>query len=311
MILDFIIVILCIVGLSYGATILVDASARLARRIGISELVIGLTVVAIGTSAPEFAVTGLAAIRGQADISVGNVVGSNIFNLGFILGSVVAVRAVDTSRKMVFRDGSILVAAALALLFFMRDLELQRSEGFILFGALILYVTYLIYQREETDEDVPEGEFQWLDVVRLIGGIGLIILAGQYLVISATSIARAWGVSEWVIAVTIIAAGTSAPEMATSLVAVLRGHTGISIGNLIGSSIFNLLGVLGLAGIIQTAAAPLGIDEAGQASLWMQAGMFILVVIFMRSGWRLSGWEGIALIVINLLRWVFDFSAQA
>jgi cation:H+ antiporter len=306
MLLDIIIILGCVVGLGYGATLIVESAARMSRKMGVSELVIGLTVVAFGTSAPEFAVTIAATLKGQADISVSNIVGSNIFNLGFILGSVIIVRSIQTNRKLVYRDGLVLIGATFILLFFMRDLTLQRYEGFIMFGLLILYVGYLIYQREAPVEELPEGEFEWRDVPRFLAGIFLIVTSGHFLVDAAVDLALFFGISEWVIGVTIVAAGTSAPEMATSLIGVLRGHEGISLGNLIGSDLFNLLGVLGLAGIIQAGA--MQIDPAGLNSLILLSFMVIVVVIMMRTGWRLSRWEGILLVSVNILRWVVDFT---
>ena len=306
--LNIAIVVVCIIALWYGATYVVEAAARIARRLGMSDLVIGLTVVAIGTSMPEFAVTVSAAIRGAADISVGNVVGSNIFNLGFILGGVVAVKAIATSPKLVYRDGGMLIGASLLLLFFLRDRQMQRYEGIILMLILVGYIGMLIYNREASDEELPEGDFDKLDIVRFFVGLTMIALGGHYLVESASVIARSLGVSEWVIAVTIVAAGTSAPEVATSLVALARGHANISIGNLIGSDLFNLLGVLGLAATIQRPGAPMLIDPAGQTSLLLLCGMVTLVVVMMRTGWKLARWEGGLLIFINIVRWIFDFT---
>ena len=308
MFLNVVIIIASIVALAYGATFIVDSAARMARRFGVSELIIGLTIVAVGTSAPEFAVTISAAVSGQADISVSNIVGSNIFNLGFILGGVVAVRAITTTPKIVYRDGGMLIGATLVLLFFMRDLQLQQWEGAVLLALLIAYLLYLYTQRDVDLEEVPDGEFRWRDVPLFALGIAMVVLGGDFLVESATEVARLLGMSDWVIGVTIVAAGTSAPEMATSLVGVLRGHSDISIGNLIGSDLFNLLGVLGLAGVIQS--QPMVIDSAGLGSLMLLSGMVIFVVILMRVGWKLNRWEGVMLILINLLRWIFDFTSK-
>ena len=304
--IEFLIVIICVAGLWMGGTWIVDAAARLARKLGMSELVIGLTIVAIGTSAPEFAVTIAAALGGSADISVGNVVGSNIFNLGFILGGVALVAGIPTSRKLVTRDGGMLIAATLVLLFFMRDLRLATWEGIALIAFLFSYVSYLIIKRDggDTADEVPVGEFRWLDVPKLIGGIALIVTSGHFLVEAATTIARHMGISEWVIGVTIVAAGTSAPELATSLIGVLRGNHGISVGNLIGSDLFNLLGVLGLAAII----SPLTVESGAMGSMMLLCALVILVVIMLRTGWRLSRLEGGLLIVINLVRWIVDFT---
>ena len=308
MFLNVVIIIASIVALAYGATFIVDSAARMARRFGVSELIIGLTIVAVGTSAPEFAVTISAAVSGQADISVSNIVGSNIFNLGFILGGVVAVRAITTTPKIVYRDGGMLIGATLILLFFMRDLQLQQWEGAVLLTLLFAYLLYLYTQRDVDLEEVPDGEFRWRDVPLFALGIAMVVLGGDFLVESATEVARLLGMSDWVIGVTIVAAGTSAPEMATSLVGVLRGHSDISIGNLIGSDLFNLLGVLGLAGVIQS--QPMVIDSAGLGSLMLLSGMVIFVVILMRVGWKLNRWEGVMLILINLLRWIFDFTSK-
>ncbi len=307
-VLNITIIIICVVVLAYGANILVESAARIARRIGLSELIIGLTIVAMGTSAPEFAVTIAAALQGKSDISVGNVVGSNIFNLGFILGTVVAVRAIATSPKLVYRDGMMLIGATLVLLFFMRDLHLQPYEGALLFLGLVIYLFYLFRQREVPTDEIPEGEFRKRDPFLFLVGLTLILAGGHYLVESAVLVAEYFGLSEWAIGVTIVAAGTSAPEFATSLVAVLRGHSDISIGNLIGSDLFNLLGVLGLAGMIQQ--EPMVIDPAGLNSIMLLSGMVIFVVILMRSGWRLARWEGALLVIINLFRWYFDLTSH-
>jgi cation:H+ antiporter len=231
------------------------------------------------------------------------VVGSNIFNLGFILGGVALVRAITTSRSLVYRDGTVMIGITFLLLFFLRDLTMDRWEGGILFLLLFTYIGYLIYSREPLEEDIPEGDFQWMDIPRLLAGLALIVTSGHYLVESASSLARAVGVSEWVIGVTIVAAGTSAPELVTSLIAILRGHYGISAGNLIGSDIFNLLGVLGLAALLK----PMSIDSSAYSSLYILSGMVIMVVIMMRTGWKLSRWEGGILVGINIIRWIMDF----
>lgn len=304
--LNTLIVIICIVGLWIGGSWIVESAARIARKIGMSELVIGLTIVAIGTSAPEFAVTIAAALGGQADISVGNVVGSNIFNLGFILGGVALVAGIPTSRKLVHRDGGMLIATTILLLFLLRDLALSTVEGAILLAVLISYVSFLLIKRDggDTAEEIPEGDFSLRDIPTLIIGIALIVTSGHFLVDSASEIARHFGLSEWVIGVTIVAAGTSAPELATSLMGVLRGRHGISIGNLIGSDLFNLLGVLGLAAVI----SPMSVDGSAMGSLYLLCGLVVLVVIMLRTGWRLSRTEGGLLVAINLVRWIADFT---
>ena len=304
MALDILIILAAFLGLWWGAVWLVEGAAHLAKRLGMSELVIGLTVVALGTSAPEFAVTVNAALRGHADISVGNVVGSNIFNLGFILGGVALVRSIRTTCMLVRREGAVLIGTALLLLFFLRDLTMARWEGFVLLVLLAAYLALLFYRREPLDEEIPKGAWCWNDGLRLAGGIGVVVLSGHYLVEAASRLATVMGISEWAIAVTVVAAGTSTPELATSLVAVIRGRHGISAGNLIGSDLFNLLGVLGLASWLR----PMTIDANGYGSMVLLLCLVTLVVIMMRTGWRISRFEGGVLVLINLGRWVTDFA---
>jgi len=289
-----------------GSEWVVDSAVRIAHRFQMSDLAIGLTVVAIGTSAPEFAVTVNAAIRGLADISVSNVVGSNIFNLGLILGGCAAIRTIKTSPAIVWRDGLFLLAMSSVLVFFLRDLTLAPKEGLALFLALVGYITCLFWKKTPVAETDVRNRATWKDIPILVAGIAAVVGGGHLLVWSATSLARGLGLSEWVIGVTIVAAGTSAPEFATSLMAAVKKRYAMSIGNLIGSDLYNLLGVLGLAGML----GPLHIDAIGLQSLYLLVAMVALVVIFMRTGFEVSRAEGFILIAINLLRWVVDFSSQ-
>ncbi len=289
-----------------GSHWLVDSAVRIAHKLRMSDLAIGLTIVAMGTSAPEFAVTINAAIRGLPDISVSNVVGSNIFNLGFILGGCAAIRNIITTPTLVWRDGLFLFAASSVLALFLGDLTLDAQEALSLLAALIVYVGYLFWKKAHVEEKELGENATWKDIPLLVLGIIAIAAGGHLLVWSAVSLARACGISEWVIGVTIVAAGTSAPEFATSLVAALKGRYSISAGNLIGSDLFNLLGVLGLAGTLR----PLTIDAAGLGSLYVLVGMVLLVVVFMRTGFRLCRAEGFALVGLNLIRWIVDFWSQ-
>jgi len=281
---------------------MVEASATIAAKLGLSEIIIGLTVVAFGTSAPEFAVTILAAVRDQGDISVGNIVGSNIINLGFILGGVACILAVKTSRKLVFRDGLILLGSSILLILFLYDFTISRLEGLVLFFLLILYLFLLFKKKNPPEDAAASAEFHWSEIPRLLGGLVLIIAGSYFLVDSASDLARVAGLSEWLIGISIVAAGTSAPEFVTSLVAVLRDKHGISAGNLIGSNIFNTLGVLGLAGAIH----PMVVNSQALISLVMLTILVVFVLIAMRSGWRISRLEGAVLILLNLLVYVFS-----
>jgi len=305
--LDLVLIAISMGLLWKGSHWLVDSAVRIAHKFRMSDLTIGLTIVAMGTSAPEFAVTINAAIRGLADISVSNVVGSNIFNLGFILGGCAAIRSIKTTPALVWRDGLFLLGVSCVLVLFLSDLTLSSQEGVILLSGLVLYLCYLFLKKTPVEEGEREAgeDATWKDVPLLILGIATVVSGGHILVWSAVSLARSFGISEWVIGVTIVAAGTSAPEFATSLVAALKGRYGISAGNLIGSDLYNLLGVLGLAGILR----PLTIDAAGLGSLYILVGMVLLVVVFMRTGFRVSRAEGFFLVGLNLIRWVFDFWA--
>ncbi len=297
--INLLIITATIFGLWGGAHWVVEASSRIAKKLGMSELVIGLTIVAFATSAPEFAVTVSAAMANKMAISVGNVVGSNIFNLGIILGLVAIFGAVKTNQLLVYRDASLLVVTGLLLLIFFYDLTLSLFEGIILALTLISYVIFLIRSKVDLDEEVPEGNFRWFDVPILIFGVVIIIGSAHFLVVSASEIAREFGISEWMIGITIVAAGTSVPELATSLVALFKGKYGLSIGNLIGSDLFNMLGVLGTASIIR----PLTISQSDYYSLAILAAYLIFLFIFMRIGWRITKIEGAVIILIALFRW--------
>ena len=481
-VLDFILVFVSIIMLWKGADWLVDSAAEIAHSLKVSDLIIGLTVVAFGTSAPEFAVTISAAFTKQTDISIGNVIGSNIFNLGFILGGTAIIRPIVTSKKLFNRDGLFLliVTALIFILFFgfdgwtpdepyndigngkydaaepyidkgnsnydigepfedlnndgvwtsgepftdfgngtydngekYKDLNgdgawndsepfidagnniydigeqfqdlgnniydigepfedlnndgvwtsgepftdfgngiydqgepfldvgnkvydvgesytdigngvydqaepfedlnkdgvwtqfdtFSNLEGLLLFSLLIGYVSFLFIKKDPPEEVDPKNATSMSYVWFFVGLIS-IVFGGHWMVTHASNIARFFGISDWVIAVTIVAAGTSAPEFATSIAAALKGRHGIAVGNLIGSDLFNLLGVLGLAGIIN--ASPL--SEEIFESVFLLVLMVGLTLLLIRTKWKISRWEGAILVSINLVRWYFDFA---
>jgi cation:H+ antiporter len=303
-----------------GAHQVVEEAARIAKRLRVSELIVGLTLVAAATSLPELGVALVAAFENHPNISVGTIVGSNIFNLGFILGAIAVVRPIPTTRMLVWRDGSALIlATSLLLVLIASDLALDRVDGAILLAGMGLYLAVV----------VAIGRVQWLEaglavavqrdrssgddflaalraLVGVAFGVALLAVGSHLLVNSAIPIARSFGVSHWVIGVTVVAAGTSAPELATSLVGVLRGRYDISVGNVIGSDLFNLLGVLGVAGILH----PQAVEPGARASLIALTAMVVLVVVFARTGWRLSRTEGLALVLFGLTRWVLDFAGR-
>ncbi len=310
MVLNSILAVISIGLLWKGSGWLVESSSRLAHAWGVSDLVIGLTIVAIGTSAPEFAVAISAVLTGKADIPVSTVIGSNIFNLGFILGGTACFYAIATTPKLVYRDGVFLIIATLLLSFFLFDFHipgdkmvLSRFEGVILFTILLCYLIFLFVKKEDMGEEIDHGKLRWMDFILLFLGIAGVAGGGHLLVESAATISREFNVSDWVVGVTIVAAGTSTPELATSIMALVKGKHGMAIGNLVGSDLFNLLGVLGLAGILKQ---PLAVSPEARGSLVMLVAMVILVAIFMRTDWRVSRVQGFLLVSINLMRWIYD-----
>jgi len=302
--------------IAIGAKAVVDAASAVAARLGVSELVIGLTVVALGTSAPELGVTLVAAFEGRNEISIGNIIGSNIFNLGFILGGAALLRAIPTSRTLVWRDTTILLGSTLLLFLLIGiDLELGRGDGAILLGLLVSYLYYVWTRRKQTEElpgERPRDAALSMgsgvrDGFHLVAGLVVVAFGSHLLVESATALARDVGVSEWVIAVTVVAAGTSVPELATTLAGVARGRMAMAAGNVIGSDLFNILGVLGVAGILQ----PMGLDVSARGSLIALSAMVLVVLFFFRTGWRVSRLEGLLLVLMGLLRWTLDFASRA
>lgn len=293
----------------FGANWIVASAALIARKYNVSELVIGLTIVALGTSAPEFLVTVNAALRGHNDISLSNVVGSNIFNLGFILGTMAMIKPLVSNRTIVYRDGLLLFVTTAGILLVSMTGELGRLFGGGLMVMLITYLIYLGIKRENVgDEELEELEGKtatWMDGGVLVVGFVAIAAGGHLMVSAATSIASSLGVSSWVIGVTIVAAGTSLPELVTCLAASLRGKNEMLLGNLIGSDFFNFAGVLGLTCLIQ----PLPVSAEASSGLYVLVGMVGLVLLMLRTGWRVSRLEGALLVTINLVRWGRDFMA--
>jgi len=309
-ILDCLFVVISIVMLWKGADWLVDSAAEIAHSLKVSDLIIGLTVVAFGTSAPEFAVTISAALTQQTDISIGNVIGSNIFNLGFILGGTAMIRPIETSEKLFNRDGLfLLISTALIFLLFFGfdgwtiDDTYTQYEGLLLFILLVGYVAFLFIKKDPPEKVHPHSA-TLMSYGLFLFGLVLIVLGGHLMVKHASIMARYMGISDWVIAVTIVAAGTSAPEFATSIAAAIKGRHGIAVGNLIGSDLFNLLGVLGLAGIIN----PTVIAQDIFNSVFLLVLMVGLTLLLIRTSWRISRLEGTLLVSINLVRWYFDFA---
>lgn len=256
-----------------GAELLVRGSSRLAAAFGVSPLVIGLTIVALGTASPEIAVSLRAAMTGQGDITIGNVIGSNIFNILVVLGISAIVAPIVIAEQLIRLDVPIMIGISLLAYFLVLDGTLSFMTGMVLFIGVIAYTVFSLHQsrkesgevqREYEQEFAQKEPFTLLNILRymffVVAGLGLLVLGARWLVDSASSIAEALGVSQLIIGLTIVAIGTSLPEVATSLVAALKGESDIAVGNAVGSNIFNLLGVLGVAGLV----APEGIHITEQ-----------------------------------------------
>lgn len=253
-----------------GAEALVRGASRLAATLGVSPLVIGLTVVAFGTSSPELAVSLKAALANQASIAVGNVLGSNIFNVLFILGVSALIVPLVVAQQLVRLDVPLMILLSVVVLLFALDGLFSRAEGLILVMGLFAYVGFLIRQSrresaavqseyaQEFGVETPSGNRWLFNVALVVSGLAALVLGSRWLVDGAVTFARYLGVSELVVGLTIVAAGTSLPEVVTSVIAALRGERDIAVGNVVGSNIFNIMGVLGLASLV----APAGIEAS-------------------------------------------------
>lgn len=305
--MSFLILFLFPVGLAlliFGAELLVRGASRMAAWAGISPLVIGLTVVAFGTSAPELAINVQSSLAGQPDIAIGNVVGSNIANVLLILGLSAAIAPLMVQQQVVRQDVPLMIGVSVVTYLFALDGLISTFEGFILFGALLFYVWFLIRQSRTESLDVVkeyEQEFAsheqknlrgWLlNLGLVVVGLGLLVVGARWMVDSAVEVARWLGVDELVIGLTVVAVGTSLPELATSVMAAIKGERDIAVGNVVGSNIFNLMSVLGLSAII----VPIGIPVS-QAALSFDIPVMIAVAlasfpIFLTGG-KIYRWEG-------------------
>lgn len=268
--LQIILFFIGLAGLYFGAEWLVKGASRFARSFNIRPIVIGLTIVAFGTSTPELVTSVMAGIRHLNDIAIGNIVGSNIANIGLILGLAAIVQPLKVDMKLINREMPIVIGISLLLYFMGWDSILSRQEGIILMVGILAYTIY-VYRSALRESKSVEKEFLEYeesigvtrdnlkkDIVWIIVGLGALVGGAYLLVHSAVYIARVVGISELVIGLTVIAVGTSLPELATSMVAAIRKESDISVGNVLGSNIFNILAILGIASIIQ----PLQINTA-------------------------------------------------
>ena len=288
--------------LTAGGEILVRGSARLARRLGVPPVVVGLTIVAFGTSSPELFVSVGASLSGSGDIAIGNVVGSNIGNIGCILALCAIILPLHVSTQILRVDMPVALLVSLGASVLLADGRLGRPEAALLLAGLILYTAMTVRSarreqalavREEYAAAMPPPAGNWVrDLMLVLAGLGLLAGGARSLVEGAVVIARSAGVNEAVIGLTIVAIGTSLPELSASLVAAFRRQSDIAVGNVVGSNLFNTLGILGVAGL----AAPLRAYDLRALDLGVMVGFTLLLLPFMKTGFRLQRWEGTLLL---------------
>lgn len=289
--------------LSGGADGLVRGAASLARRVGMSPLVIGLTVVAAGTSMPELMVSVGAALRGSSAMALGNVIGSNIANTALILGGAALVAALKVQAQVIRFDVPVLVVVSLLLSGLLADGGLSRLDGGLLSIGLVAYIGFSIYAahtepkeavQEEFDEGIPQQQSPWLDALFIVGGLGVLVAGAHLLVSGAVAVAEYLDISQAIIGLSVVAVGTSLPELATSVVAAFRQEGDIAIGNAVGSSIFNILGILGVTALVR----PLPGQQIGWVDEAVMTGLAVILLPLMRTDYMLSRSEGAVLLLI-------------
>lgn len=308
--MDYLLLVLGLVILTVGADLLTKGCVGMAARFRVPEFIVGLTVMAVGTSMPEFTVSAMSALKGSTDMAIGNVTGSNIFNILIILGICAVVRPMVFTRENIRRDIPICLAASALLLvlalYVGQPLGISRWEGGLM---LALYIGVILYSIRSAKRDMPDAAAGTIDgkesevtmawgrvIIYIIVGLAGLIFGGNMCLESATAIARAWGVSEAVIAITIVAAGTSLPELASSLSAVTSGKLSLALGNIIGSNVANILLILGTSGLIK----PLTMGGIAELDIWMVPGVAILLLLSALAigQRRITRVEGVAYLAI-------------
>ena len=281
-----------------GAELLVKNASRLATSLGISPLVIGLTIVGFGTSTPELFVSATSSFQGNADVAVANVVGSNAFNVLVILGLSATITPLIVLRQLIRVDVPIMIGCSLAVYVLAWNRSLSRTEGILLFTGLVIYTLMLLSRGRvdplHQDTDVPVAKnSRWINFFWIIAGLALMIGGSRFFVAGAISIASSLGVSREVIGLTIVAIGTSLPEVVTSVVASIRGERDLAVGNVVGSNIFNLLGVLGISAIVAPGGLSIS-DSAFHFDLPVMIATAIICLPVFLTGALVSRWEGLA-----------------
>ncbi|WP_299802687.1 calcium/sodium antiporter [uncultured Shewanella sp.] len=293
--------------LTVGAEALVRGASQIALRLGLTPLIIGLTIVAFGTSAPELAVSVKSAIAGNSGIALGNVIGSNIANIGLILGITALIRPIKIESQMVRRDIPIMILASLLFWSLLLDGGLSFWDGAILSALLVAYLTFSYFTAEKQTDDDVEGTKQnpMLSVLFIVIGISMLVGGGILFVDGAVAMAKSFGISEVIIGLTIVAIGTSMPELVTSIVAALKGQSDIAIGNVVGSNLFNILGILGVTALIH----PISGCEISNLDWIAMIAFAVILLPFAYTGLRIGRREA-ALLVLGYLGYIGYLVAQ-
>ena len=295
MLLDIFLIVLGVTMVLYGADRLTEGASALARRMNVPEIIIGLTIVAAGTSAPELFVSMVSALKGTPDLAVGNVVGSNTMNCMLIVGCAAMVAPMTISRSTVKKDIPFSVGASVLLMLLAFNGSLGRIDGVILLLGFAAFMTYTLMQARNGQAEAVSGSHQLrpvFSVLYVLGGLAMLVVGSNLFVDSASSVAYALGISEGVVGLTIVAGGTSLPELATSVVAARKGQSAIAIGNVIGSNVFNILLILGLTATIR----PLEIEGITTIDLAVMLLSVVLVWLFSRTRYTVDRWEGAVLV---------------
>lgn len=305
--ISVVLIILGAVLVVHGADKLTDGASALAQHMGVPQMVIGLTVVALGTSMPEFFVSLVSALKGTPDLAIGNVVGSNIFNTTLTVGLAAAITPIAISRSTVRKDIPISITAAVMLTIMCLDGRVSRTDALILLTAFIAFMAYTLYigtrgkRKPQTDADKPRTTIA-RSLLFIFLGLAELVIGGNIFVSGATDVARMLNVSEAVIGLTIVAGGTSLPELATTIVAARKGRSEIAIGNVIGSNVFNLLMIVGVAGM----ATPLTISGITTIDMSVMLVSAVLLWLMSYTKYTVERWEGCLLtaLFIAYIAWL-------
>ena len=299
MMIDLIYLLAGLILLYFGGESLITGSLRIAHRFKISPFVIGATVMGFGTSSPELAVSALASFRGEAEVAVGNVIGSNIANVGLVLGLTALIVPLTIHPKRLKSEAPPLLIASFLILFLAWDFSLSRWEGMLLVSGLLIYLWRTLKHDDGADFDIEEeislfaGKGIGYQIVLTLAGLALLVLGAEWMVHGAVNIARVMGISEWFIGISIVALGTSLPEIVSSLMSARRGHGEMALGNIFGSNIFNIFMVLGASASLH----PLNIEEAIHPDLLITTGVTCLLLLLISRKHQLNKLDGIILLL--------------